>query len=101
MLNNLTRFFKFSSILTPVVIAIMALLFTSYYTISQGERGVLLRFGKVISISDPGFHLKLPFKFFLLIIVSKKSSELNQGSLQAACSREPNDFQHFSSALSK
>ena len=89
MLNNLTRFFKFSSILTPVVIAIMALLFTSYYTISQGERGVLLRFGKVIGISDPGFHLKLPFvdsveKMSVRNVKSTKEIDIYSKDIQAA-----------------
>ena len=33
----------------------------SFYTIDQGERGVLLRFGKVIGIEESGLHFKIPF----------------------------------------
>ncbi len=33
----------------------------SWYTIDQGERGVLLRFGKLSSVEEPGLHFKLPF----------------------------------------
>ena len=33
----------------------------SYYTIDQGERGVLLRWGKVIGVEDSGLHFKIPF----------------------------------------
>ncbi len=33
----------------------------SFYTIEQGERGVLLRFGKVVEVEDSGLHFKIPF----------------------------------------
>ncbi len=33
----------------------------SWYTIDQGERGVLLRFGRLSSVEKPGLHFKLPF----------------------------------------
>ena len=33
----------------------------SFYTIDQGERGVLLRFGKIIGVEDSGLHFKIPF----------------------------------------
>ncbi len=45
----------------PIVgIMTMAAAFMSYYTIDSGERGVLLRYGEVVSVSDPGLHFKLP-----------------------------------------
>lgn len=33
----------------------------SWYTIDQGERGVILRNGAVIGTADPGLHFKIPF----------------------------------------
>ena len=33
----------------------------SYYTVEQYERGVLTRFGRVVEISGPGLHFKMPF----------------------------------------
>jgi regulator of protease activity HflC (stomatin/prohibitin superfamily) len=36
-------------------------LFGSFYTIDQGERGVITRNGAVIGSADPGLHFKLPF----------------------------------------
>lgn len=33
----------------------------SYYTIDQGERGVVLHYGKVADESEPGLHFKIPF----------------------------------------
>ncbi len=34
---------------------------SSFYTVQPEERAVVKRFGKVISINDPGLHFKLPF----------------------------------------
>lgn len=38
----------------------LSVLMGAWYTIDQGERGVLLRFGKMVSVEEPGLHLKLP-----------------------------------------
>lgn len=35
--------------------------FTSYYTVQPEEQAVVKRFGKVVSIREPGLHFKLPF----------------------------------------
>lgn len=37
------------------------ILFASYYTIDQGERGVVLRWGAVVGTAEPGLGIKLPF----------------------------------------
>lgn len=37
------------------------LFLSSYYSVSQYERVVLTRFGKVVEVSDPGLHFKVPF----------------------------------------
>lgn len=45
-------------------IAVVIALFTmlgSFYTIDQGERGVILRNGAVVGIAEPGLHFKTPF----------------------------------------
>lgn len=33
----------------------------SFYTVQPDEQAVVLRFGRLHTVSDPGFHLKLPF----------------------------------------
>lgn len=33
----------------------------SWYTVEEGQRGVLLRTGNVIAVADPGLHFKLPY----------------------------------------
>ncbi len=46
-----------------VVIAIIALFlfFNSFYTINTGERGVVLRLGKLTNVVGEGLHVKVPF----------------------------------------
>ncbi len=42
------------------VIFVVSLLFGTYYTVNQGERAVLLRFGQAVATEGPGLHFKLP-----------------------------------------
>ncbi len=41
-------------------ILVLTVLFGSWYTIDQGERGVILRNGALIGTAEPGLHFKLP-----------------------------------------
>lgn len=43
------------------VIVALNLLFGSFYTVEQGERGIHTRMGAIVDISEPGMHLKFPF----------------------------------------
>lgn len=36
-------------------------LFGSFYTVDEGERAVIVRNGQIVDVSEPGFHLKMPF----------------------------------------
>jgi modulator of FtsH protease HflK len=40
---------------------VVILLATSFYTIGPEEKGIVMRFGEVVRITDPGLHFKLPF----------------------------------------
>lgn len=40
---------------------ILLLLMLSYYTINEGERGILLRYGKIVKVAEPGLGFKIPF----------------------------------------
>ncbi|MBK8122891.1 MAG: prohibitin family protein [Dokdonella sp.] len=44
-----------------VAILLLTVVFGSWYTIDQGERGVQLRYGAVAGIAEPGLNFKLPF----------------------------------------
>lgn len=35
--------------------------FSTYFTVGQGERGVITHYGKVVGLSEPGLHFKMPF----------------------------------------
>lgn len=42
-------------------VALMATIFSGFYTVDEKERGVLLRNGALVEVSDPGLHFKWPF----------------------------------------
>lgn len=48
------------ALIAAVVLAIVA--WNSFYIVSQTERAVLLRFGKVVQADvQPGMHVKIPY----------------------------------------
>jgi membrane protease subunit HflK len=56
--------FKFSPrwlLIIPLGIALLAGLFTSYFTVSPESEAVVQRFGKFQEIAKPGLHFKLPY----------------------------------------
>lgn len=54
------RFFR-TFILVVVIIAILSLLSTCWYTVDEKEQAVIMTFGKVTGTADAGMHFKLPF----------------------------------------
>ncbi len=51
-----------------IIIVVLVVLYTSLFVVKEGERGIVLRFGKVLRDTDnkpqvfaPGLHFKLPF----------------------------------------
>lgn len=46
-----------------IVVAVFALILigSNFYTIDAGERGVILRFGKITTIANEGLNMKIPF----------------------------------------
>lgn len=58
--------FKHGNPVKKVLLAVatlfaLGLVFGCFYTVESGERGVLLRFGDVVSVEDPGLHFKIPY----------------------------------------
>src|SRR4051794_1156874 len=43
-----------------VAVPVLALLWTSFYTVAAESEGVVLRFGKYLTTVEPGLHFKLP-----------------------------------------
>ncbi len=44
-----------------VILLVLILVFTSFYTIDPEETGLVLRFGQYVRAAEPGLHFKLPF----------------------------------------
>jgi membrane protease subunit HflK len=57
---NIRKGKKPAWLLTIVIILIIILSYTSFYTIPPGNKGVVLRFGKYSGIVMPGLHFKIP-----------------------------------------
>jgi membrane protease subunit HflK len=57
------RITNFGKWLPPLVGLFLMAFFamTSFYSVDQGEVGVIRRFGKYFTMTDPGLHWKLPF----------------------------------------
>jgi regulator of protease activity HflC (stomatin/prohibitin superfamily) len=57
---GLTR--KRIGIAAAIAVAILLVLFPAapFFTVEQGEAGVVLRFGKVVEVAAPGLHFKVP-----------------------------------------
>lgn len=47
-------------ILLPILVILIGVLFSSVYVIEEGTRGIVLRFNKIIDLSEPGLHFKVP-----------------------------------------
>ncbi|MEE6076504.1 protease modulator HflC [Avibacterium paragallinarum] len=55
-------------ILTPVLLVLLAVIYSSLVIVDEGTRGIMLRFGKVhrdsdnkVVVYEPGLHIKIPF----------------------------------------
>jgi membrane protease subunit HflK len=44
-----------------LIVLLIAMLLTSYYTVEAESEGVVLRFGKFLETVEPGLHFKMPF----------------------------------------
>jgi len=56
-----------------IVVLVVLVIFSGspFYTVEQGQAGVLLRFGKVAEIANPGLHFKLPFVDRVLLMSTR------------------------------
>ena len=70
--------FKKLFIVLPVLLGIFAI-YSSFYTIDPGEIGVIQRFGKLSSYSDPGLHLKIPVIDKLTVVDVEKVRRIEIG----------------------
>lgn len=50
-----------SVLVAAVLLFAIGLVFGGFYTVAPGERGVLIRLGSIVRISEPGLHFKIPY----------------------------------------
>ncbi|MGL4580657.1 prohibitin family protein [Shewanella decolorationis] len=80
---NLPSSFGLSKIIPLVILLILFIsLFGSWYTVDQGERGVILRNGKIIGTAEPGLGFKMPL-FDTVVKISTQTHTTSYSSLQA------------------
>ena len=70
--------FKKLFVVLPVLLGIFAI-YSSFYTIDPGEIGVIQRFGKLSSYSEPGLHLKIPVVDKLTVVDVEKVRRIEIG----------------------
>lgn len=58
-------------LLIPIVLILIVGLYSSVYVVEEGTRGVVLRFNKIIGLSQPGLHFKMPLVDSIKIIDAK------------------------------
>ncbi|MDK9695684.1 MAG: prohibitin family protein [Siculibacillus sp.] len=54
------RFLKTALFAVAALFAV-GFVFGGFYTVAPGERGVLIRLGSIVRISEPGLHFKIPY----------------------------------------
>ena len=55
------RFISATVLAAIVGVLLLSIVFGSWYTVDQGERGVKLRYGAIVGIAEPGLNFKVPF----------------------------------------
>ncbi|WP_392563018.1 protease modulator HflC [Orbus sturtevantii] len=82
-------------LLIPIVIILIGIFFSSIYIIEEGNRGIVLRFNKIIGLSEPGLHFKIPGVDNIRVIDAKiqtTDSSNNSGREQKFITREKKDL---------
>jgi len=59
-----------------LVILVLLILFSTYFTIDQGERGVILHNGAIVGEAEPGLHFKMP----IITSIAKISVQIQKES---------------------
>ena len=55
------RLISVGAIGVVIALLLLSIVFGSWYTVDQGERGVKLRYGAIVGIAEPGLNFKVPF----------------------------------------
>ena len=73
------RFTKHLFWIIPVVIVLLFIVFTSFFTVAENERAVVTTFGKVSSVRSSGLQFKLPYPIQDVKKVDMKTQRMSLG----------------------
>lgn len=79
---NQSKLRQFLPLAMSALFIAFLLLFMSFYTVKEGERGVLLRYGKIVKVAEPGLGFKIPLIETVKTISIHNHAMLNK-SIQA------------------
>ncbi len=68
--QQLNNFLKGRGVWIGILVLIIIYVLSGFYTIGTGEKGVVLLFGKVNSITEPGLNYRLPRPFMSHMVVN-------------------------------
>lgn len=71
--------------------------FTSFYTVESEEQGVVLRFGKYHTTTEPGLHFKLPFGIDKALMVATRRQHKEEFGYRTRSSRPGQPSQYIAS----
>ena len=75
-----------------VGLVVAYLLFASWYQVDQGERAVVLRWGRIVGLSDPGLHFKLPWVDSVRMITVQNQTKRYQNLEAYSRDQQPADL---------
>ncbi len=67
------------AVLLIVLLAILGLGYKSFYMVQPGNRGVIYRFGKIVSVNDQGPHFLIPFMDQVVMVQAEQIFRLEFG----------------------
>jgi regulator of protease activity HflC (stomatin/prohibitin superfamily) len=72
-----------------VGLVVIYVLFASWYSVDQGERAVVLRFGELVAQTDPGLHFKLPWVDSVRMITMQTQNKRYQSTEAYSRDQQP------------
>ncbi|HHY77621.1 MAG TPA: FtsH protease activity modulator HflK [Clostridiales bacterium] len=104
-INQIFKLLNYTRILSTLIIIIIAfIIFSSIYTVKDGEVGILRTFGKVTEYTKPGLHLKFPYPIQEIDVINITRTyiiELGQLEKENINNTKNNTKNHESQSITK
>jgi len=86
------NYLRFGAIAVLVLLAVLIFGGGSFYTVDQGERGVILRNGAVVGTAEPGLSFKLPIIDKVVKITTQNRSQIYEHVNTYSRDQQPADI---------